>query len=110
MAARVGIGEHTSPACGSLRPRDDELFIRKFATAGRLRQHPRPARSPAMSTRQVRHGESVLVADRMPARPTAKMAVLISRGGGLIRASNSSTVGLKMHQAGPRMNPSHCNP
>jgi len=70
------IGEHTRPACGSLRPRDDELLweVREGATpsptpeTGVLPSNVNAAGSP----RRVRP-----VADRMAARPAARMAALL---------------------------------
>ena len=61
------IGEHTRPACGSLRPRGNEPLwdVRDGGTP-----------SPAPETGAL--PSNVKAAGRMPARPTAKMAFLLS--------------------------------
>jgi hypothetical protein len=60
------IGEHTRPACGSLRPRDDEL-------SWEVRDGGTPSPAPEMGALP----SNVKTAGRMPAGPTAKMAALL---------------------------------
>ena len=72
------IGEHTRPACGSLRPRDDELLWE-------VRDSRKPSESPAPETGALLSNVNAAgsprrvrpVADKMPARHTAKMVVLL---------------------------------
>ena len=72
------VGEHTRPACGSLRPRDDELLwelrdSRKFSESPTPETGAFPSNvNAAGSPRRVRP-----VADRMATRPAAKMAALL---------------------------------
>ena len=62
------IGEHTRPACGSLRPRDDELLW-EVRDSRKLSESPTPETGALPS--------NVNAAGRMPARPAAKMAALL---------------------------------
>ena len=63
-----GIGEHTRPACGSLRPRDDELLW-EVGEGGTPSPTPETGAFPS----------NVNAAGRMPALPTARMAALLDR-------------------------------
>jgi predicted aspartyl protease len=60
------IGEHTRPACGSLRPRDDELLW-----------EVRDGGTPSLAPETGGLPSNVDAAGRMPARLAAKMAALL---------------------------------
>ena len=54
-------------------------------------------------------GPTAIVGDGPPPGRLRREGASAPKMAVLQRASNSSTVGLKMRQPGPRMNPSHCN-
>ena len=74
------IGEHTRPACGSLRPRGNELLwdVRDGGTP-----------SPAPETGAL--PSNVKAAGRMPVRPTAKIAFLLSLAVAPLSISDAAT-------------------